>query len=102
MARKTEKEMFSWMKRYEEGKVGRKEVCSATGVKGGSFQYWWKRYRDALSGSNGTMKFMPVKLVQEDESKPRMGMEVILKNGLVLRFEELVPVGYLSELMQLV
>lgn len=104
MGRKSEKEMFEWMRRYEEGKTPRKEIFKATGIKAGSFQYWWKRYRDKKEVNSSKRGFVPLKLTQESAELGNTSarMEVILRNGIVVRFEELIPVKYLSELMRLV
>ena len=92
--------MFSWMVKYQAGKVDRNQVCSKAGIKIAGFQYWWKRYRD----SNPEVRvgsFVPVTLKATSGQAGEWKPEKHPGDGLSVRFSELIPIEYLSEVWSL-
>lgn len=93
MGRKDKERMYRLLEVYAEGKVSRKELLEREGIKPSTFQYWWKRYRDEVS----TLKGDFVRMEVEQEGS----MEIILQDGIRIRFDQLVPVRYLAQILTL-
>ena len=95
MARRTSSEMFPVVQKYVTGELGRSELCDTYRLKVATFDYWLRKYRSEAGGSTG--KFIAVEPSQFEENEYQMEVEVI--GGTKYRFKQLVPVGYLAQLL---
>ncbi|MEM9723576.1 MAG: hypothetical protein AAGA10_30195 [Bacteroidota bacterium] len=48
--RRSAEQMYPLMAIYASGGQSRKDFCSSHGLKPGTFQYWWQRYRGDQQG----------------------------------------------------
>ena len=87
--------MFPIVEKYETGDIGQLELCEIYGLKVATFNYWLRKYRFESANSGG--KFITLEPLQKEGS--RYEMEVVTLGGTTFRFNQLVPVGYLSQLL---
>lgn len=93
--RRTSEEIFPILERVERGELTRDKFCRMTGLKESSFQYWRKKFR--------TQEKVGHSFVQLPDVEMRTGgyeMEIEFSSGITIRFSALVPVEYLSALIQ--
>lgn len=99
MKRKTATEMFPWMEKYEARQLSRSELCTKSGITNCTFQYWWKRYREQKDEKEGS--FISVDIMEEEHESDKWKMEIELNPGVRLRFRDLIPLPYLSQVLSL-
>ena len=95
MARRTSSEMFPVVQKYVNGEKNRSEICDAYRLKMATFDYWLRKYRSQAVATRG--KFIAIEPLQSGENGYQMEVEVI--GGTKYRFKQLVPVGYLAQLL---
>lgn len=76
----------------EGGDLGVKDFCISQGISAASFYQWRSRLKQG-EVAEGNL-FSPIEI----QEKPSGGITVELPGGVVLRFSQLPPVGYLREL----
>ena len=69
-----------------------KEFCAVQGISVASFYQWRRRLQQGKVADEGLFSQILV------EEKPSTGITVELPGGVLLRFSQLPPVGYLREL----
>lgn len=94
MARRTAVQMFPLVEQYEQGSWSKRAFCENKKVKEATFTYWLSKYRNRLEQGSG---FVAIESVNQGNAG--YGMEVELRNGMVLRFSVLVPMDYLEALL---
>lgn len=97
MARfRTEQEMFPLVEAWQSSEQTQGVFCAAHDISVSVLAYWLRRYRDHHADqSDESVGFVPVRM---DVSSPA-ALEVCLPSGAVLRFGQVVPVGYLKALL---
>lgn len=102
MARfRTEADMFPLIEQWQSSEQTQKAFCAAHDISVSVLAYWLRRYRDHHADpSNESGGFIAVRRdpVQLSDSAPS-ALEVRLPSGVVLRFGQIVPVGYLKALL---
>ena len=93
--RRTAAEIFPLIEAVEQNEMSRETFCHKTGLKECSFHYWRKKFRSQNVGSNAFIELPKMEL-----SNGRHEMEVEFRSGVKLRFSSLVPVSYLSQILQ--
>lgn len=69
------------------------EYCNTHGIKKATFAYWMKRRRDAAQKE--TVGFIPI-----NTKAPGGLLEVQFANGTLVRFEGVIDIKYLKELIR--
>lgn len=93
---RTEEDMFPLVAQWQESEQTQKAFCIQHSIPVSVFAYWRRRYRDQQASlEDRQSSFIPVRM---DVSGP-VALEVILPSGPVLRFAQVVPVGYLKSLL---
>lgn len=98
---RTEEEMFPLVAQWHESGQTQKAFCIQHSIPVSIFAYWLRRYRDQQDSTEDKQSnFVPVRCdpVRMDVSSPA-ALEVALPSGAVLRFAQVVPVGYLKSLL---
>ena len=93
--RSTAAEIYPLIKAVEQNEMSREAFCRKTGLKECSFHYWLKKFRNQNITSDSF-----IELPEMEVSYGRYEMEVEFRSGVKLRFSSLVPVAYLSEIIQ--
>ncbi|WKN41682.1 IS66 family insertion sequence element accessory protein TnpA [Tunicatimonas pelagia] len=93
---RTEQKMFPVVEAWQSSGQTQKAFCAAHNISVSVLAYWLRRYRDHhVDESDESVGFVPVRM---DVSGPA-ALEVSLPSGAVLRFAQVVPVGYLKALL---
>lgn len=93
---RTEEEMFPLVAQWHESGQTQKAFCIQHSIPVSVFAYWLRCYRDQQDSTKDKQSnFVPVRM---DVSSPA-ALEVALPSGAVLRFAQVVPVGYLKSLL---
>lgn len=97
MARfRTEAEMFPLVEAWQNSEQTQKAFCAAHDVSVSVLSYWLRRYRDHRAEEcNESSGFVPVHIATSGS----FAIEMALPSGVVLRFGQVVPVGYLKALL---
>ena len=93
--RRSPAEMYPLMAAYASSGQTQAAFCAAEGLKVGTFQYWWRRYR---ADQEPTRAGGFVALEPQDGPRPEEGIE--LHFGAVRLRLEGVPAGYVAELVR--
>ncbi len=93
--RSTAAEIFPLIQAVEQREMSREAFCQKTGLKASSFHYWLKKFRDENMAGNSF-----IELPEMEQSYGKYEMEVEFRSGIKLRFSSLVPVAYLSQIIQ--
>lgn len=93
---RTEEDMFPLVERWQSSGQTQRAFCGAHGISVSVLSYWLRRYRDHHTGlSDEPGGFVPVHVATPGS----FAVEVALPSGAVLRFGQVVPVGYLKALL---
>ena len=93
---RTEADMFPLVEAWQSSKQTQKAFCAEHNISVSMLAYWLRRYRHPHTGlSSGSGDFVPVRLAPPDS----FAVEVTLPSGAVLRFGQVIPVGYLKALL---
>ncbi len=98
---RTEEAMFSLVEQWHVSEQTQKTFCAKHDISVSVFAYWLRRYRDRQDSLHDKQAgFVPIKCepVSMDVPSPA-ALEVALPSGVVLRFGQVVPVGYLKALL---
>lgn len=93
---RTEAEMFPLVEQWQGSGQTQKVFCATHNISISVLAYWLRRYRDHYTDSSDQEAGFVA--VQVATSNPT-ALEVSLPSGAVLRFEQVVPVGYLKALL---
>lgn len=98
---RTEAEMFPLVGQWQNSGQTQKVFCAAHDISVSVLAYWLRRYRDHYAGSSDEADcrskagFVAVQMTTTGPT----ALEVCLPSGAVLRFGQVVPVGYLKALL---
>lgn len=98
---RTEAEMFPLVEQWQSSGQTQKVFCATHDISVSVLAYWLRRYRDRYTDSSDQADCRPEAgfvAVQMATSNPT-ALEVSLPSGVVLRFGQVVPVGYLKALL---
>jgi transposase-like protein len=97
MARfRTEADMFPLIEQWQSSGQTQKAFCAAHDISVSVLAYWLRRYRDHHADlSDESAGFVAVRV----SASGSFAIEVALPSGVVLRFGQIVPVGYLKSLL---
>lgn len=98
---RTEADMFPLIEQWQSSGQTQKAFCAAHDISVPVLAYWLRRYRDHHANlSDESDGFVPVRVAapRSPECRP-IAIEVALPSGAVLRFGQVVPVGYLKALL---
>ena len=97
MARfRTEQEMFPLVEAWQSSGQTQKVFCATHDISVSVLAYWLRRYRDHHAEErNQSGSFVPVHMTASSS----FVIEMALPSGAVLRFGQVVPVGYLKALL---
>ena len=97
MARfRTEADMFPLVESWQSSGQTQKVFCTEHGISVSVLAYWQRRYRDHhAEESNEIDGFVPVHMAVPSS----FAIEMALPSGTVLRFGQVVPMGYLKALL---
>lgn len=87
--------VFPLVKGVLEGELTRSEFDELTGLRPGGYEYWRRKYKKE-AGLNKS--FIPVRSKQEMNLSG--SIEVVLGQGVQIRFSKMVPAQYLRELLR--
>ena len=92
--RRTAAQMYPLMEAYAEGGQTQAAFCAAEGLKAGTFQYWWRRYREEAVGERSGF------VALEPQGAAPLEREVELHYGPVRLCLGDAPADYVAELVQ--
>lgn len=93
---RTEDEMFPLVEAWQNSGQTQKVFCAEHDISVSVLAYWLRRYCDHHAElSDELVGFVPLHLTDS----PASALEVSLPSGAVLRFGQIVPVGYLKSLL---
>ena len=92
---RSEESMFPLVEEWQSSGQTQKSFCAEQGISVSVFAYWLRRYRDQVHVVDRPASFVPIQPV----STPANALEVELATGTILRFAQIVPVGYLKSLL---
>ena len=97
MARfRTEAEMFPIVEQWQGSGQTQKVFCAEHDLSVSVLAYWLRRYRDRYTDSSDPAAgFVAVQMATSNPT----ALEVSLPSGVVLRFGQVVPAGYLKALL---
>ncbi len=88
--------MFPLVEQWQGSGQTQKVFCAEHDLSVSVLAYWLRRYRDHHTGlSDESGGFVPVRM----NVSGSVALEVVLPSGAVLRFGQLVAVGYLKSLL---
>lgn len=93
---RTEEDMFALVAQWQSSGETQKAFCTQHNVPVSVFAYWLRRYRDHRAEERDESGgFVPVHMATSGS----FAIEMALPSGVVLRFGQVVPVGYLKALL---
>ena len=95
MARLKKETVFPLVKGVVDGELTRAEFDELTNLRPGGYEYWLRKYR---KDSGGNESFVPVR--SKKESNVSGGVEVIMGQGIQIKFSKMVSAQYLRELIR--
>jgi hypothetical protein len=107
---RTEAEMFPLVEQWQGSGQTQKVFCATHNISISVLAYWLRRYRDRYTESHEAdcrpeAGFVAVQMAASSDCGSLPGrssptaLEVSLPSGAVLRFGQIVPVGYLKALL---
>ena len=92
---RTEEDMFPLVEGWQGSGQTQKAFCAEQDISVSVFAYWLRRYRDQVHVFDQSASFVPI----QPASSSVNALEVELPTGTILRFAQVVPVGYLKSLL---
>ena len=102
---RTQEEMFPLVEQWQGSGQTQKVFCATHNISVSVLAYWLRRYRDRYTESHEAAGFVAVQMAASSDCGSLPGrssptaLEVSLPSGAVLRFGQIVPVGYLKALL---
>lgn len=96
MGRKISVHNLNLAKEFESGNYGIDEFCNLHGIKKHQLYYWRKKIRNTSQPASSS--FIPLS-INSDQS-PSVAIELELQNGTRIKFNQLVPINYLKEILR--
>jgi len=96
MGRVLSEEKLQLARDFETGQYKVGEFCELHDIKKQNLYYWRRKLRELEEEDQNL--FLPIKL-DAAGSMPGLLMEIRMPNGIQISFSELVPVGYVNELL---
>ena len=98
MNRRNESEMFPLVEQYQHSELRRAAFCELHSIPLSTLAYWVGKYRRTKQ-KNEESNFIPLEL--DSVSGTGYQIEVQTRKGNVIRFRQLVPIDYLSRLLEI-
>lgn len=95
MRRPLTEEKLLLAQEFEQGDYTVDEFCALHDIKKHNLYYWRRKLRDQNQAVDDP-RFLPIAV---DSARGDKQIEIRLPNGIVIQFAELVPIGYLQQLI---
>jgi len=92
-----QREMFSLIKKWQEGEIGRKELCDRHDITLHAFYYWLRKYKQRhQSSENG---FVPVE-IEPMGNNSKEEIQIHYPNGVLITLDKTVSLSRIKALIK--